>query len=185
MGYPCYKIKNEREYDYIKQCLKMFGYDTGTLDPYKEYYNLIVLNSDGRFGIIDNVPFEFNDRFSRYLVNDINKFLSISAKLKNATFKPNKTKTNMENNKLQDEEPKIGDKVLVKNKEDQSFQMHIYIGKIHNKYACVYRIYENEFNQNKPVTISFWDEMVTKVRVTKTQIAERYGVSVDQIEIVD
>lgn len=187
MGYPCYKIKNEEEYNYIKQCLKIFGYDTGTMDPYKKFYNLIVLNSDGRFGIVDNVPFHFNDRFSRYLVNTIDKFLSTAAKLKNVPFKPRKdnSKMNMENNKSQIKEPKVGDKVLVKNNRDEYFQTRIYIGKIHNKNACVNAGYEDEFDQNKPVVLSFWDEMITELKVTKAQIAKKFGVPVNMLEIVD
>ena len=184
MGYPCYKVKNEKEYRYIKTCLNTFGYNTKLLIYYQSD-NYIVLDCCGKFGIIDNVRDCCISRYNRYEITNINDFLIIAAKLKKAIFNPNKTKTNMENNKPQAKEPKIGDKVLVKNKVDQSFQMHIYIGKIHNKYACVNKAYEYEFNHNCPVLISFWDEMVTKFKVTKAQIADKFGVSVDMFEIVD
>lgn len=191
MEYPCYQIQAITEGEKIEQVnyiikkLKSFGYNIRNEYLYTPITNLIVINDCGIFGDVNNTYPENIKNHNRYLVSNFNEFLLIAAKLKNATFKPNKNKINMENNTSQTKELKVGDKVLVKNKKDEYFQSHIYIGKIHNKYACVHRTYENEFNQNKPVTIAFWDEMITELKVTKAQIAEKFGVSVDQLIIVD
>lgn len=185
MGYPYYKYSNQKEFDYIINKLKSFEYDISNDCIYCPLYEFIVINSANIFGKVDTITSNSIGNFNRFLITDLNEFLYKAAKLKGAIFNPNKTKTNMENNKSQTKEPKLGDKVFVKNKINKDFQVRIYIGKIHNKYACVNNYTEKEFHKGETFTVSLWDEITSKITVTKTQIADKFGVSVDMLKIVD
>lgn len=184
MDYPYYKIKNEREFKYIRTCLNSFGYITGNL-VYCPACDYIVLNYCGKFGLANNISDFHSNIFSRYEITNINEFLTIAAKLKDTIFNPNKTKTNMENNKLQTKEPKIGDVVLVKNTGDENYVQRIYLGTYKNKYITVGYNTSNNFKKCCNFGATFWDEMVTRVTLTKTQIANKFGISVDILDIID
>lgn len=184
MEYPYYKVKNEKEFKYIRTCLNSFEYITGTL-IYCPGYDYIVLDFRGKFGFANNTSDLHINRFCRYEITNINEFLTIAAKLKGTTFNPNKTKTNMENNKPQTKEPKIGDVVLVKNTGDENYVQRIYLGTYKNKYITVGYNTSNNFKECCSFGATFWDEMITRVTLTKTQIANKFGISVDILDIVD
>lgn len=184
MKYPCYKVKDEKEYRYIKTYLNSFGYNTKLL-TYLPYWDYIVLNTCGKLGLADNADKSCINRYNRYETTNINEFLLIASKLKNTTFKQNKTKINMKNNKPQTVKPKIGDVVLVKNIGDKDYVKRIYLGTYKNKYITASHDTSNNFKECCNCVATFWDKMIMPVTVTKAQIANKFGVSVDLLEIVD
>lgn len=191
MAYPYYRAVNQRDYNYVRASLDSFGYDVSLMsEEYLEDCDCIILDSNEKFGVCNDLPDGECVQEKRTIIADVEIFLNEAEKLLKDKEKQTKShvvskEIKMENNKPQTKEPKVGDKVLVKNNRDEYFQVRIYIGKIHNKHACINAGYESEFNRNKPVVLSFWDEMITELKVTKTQIANKFGVPVNMLEIVD
>lgn len=185
MKYPCYKYNNQKEFDYIINQLKSFGYNISKDCIYCPLYEIIVINSANIFGKVDSITSDNIKNFNRYLVTDINEFLLVAAQFKHTIFKYNKTKNNMENNKPQTKEPQIGDKVFVKNIGDKDYVKRIYLGKYKYKYITVGFNTSRNFEECCNFGGAFWDEMVTRVTLTKTQIANKFGISVDILDIVD
>lgn len=180
MKTPVIKI-NANNINKITSILESFGYEGSIIDNFYQY-NYLVLDLNNRFGKYGNVESHRINK-NRYIVNSIEDFISEAAKLKGLEYREEIMKKPVENNAIQ--KPKTGDHVFVRNKYDSEFESRIYIGKYKNKYICVHPFEEKEFKETKKCNVEFWDELSTKITLTKKQIAEKFGVSVDRIEITD
>lgn len=78
------------QWEYVKPYLVQFGYIIDNMTPKRldNTNNLIVLNF-GSFGHVTNLSIDRKSVPSRYLVTDLDKFLTIAAKLKGCIYQKN------------------------------------------------------------------------------------------------
>lgn len=186
MKTPCYYARTEFDYKYIKNALIEFGYNIKAMpEKYNPYNNLIVLNFENIFGNVASLRKSNCQLHDRYIVKNIGYFINEAAKLKGTTYKKHTNQimgSQTKNNTMQ--EPKLGDRVLVKNNGDRNFQARIYFGKYNGKYTCVSELSENNFHKSRDFMVEFWDEMVPKVAISKKDIAEKFNIPLGMFEIV-
>lgn len=89
MKTPCIFVKNEKEFNHIKNCLIAFGYDTNFMTKeYDSKKNLIVLNFENIFGQVASLEDECNNHeiYKRYVVTELAYFVNEAASLKGTKY---------------------------------------------------------------------------------------------------
>lgn len=93
MTYPYYCVVNQSEYNYVRASLDSFGYDVSLMsEEYLEDWDCIVLDSNGKFGVCNDLPDGEHIREKRTLITDVEIFLNEAEKLLKGEKKQTKSR---------------------------------------------------------------------------------------------
>lgn len=194
---PCIKY-NSQLWEYIKPYLKEWGYKILDFTDIRRY-RLIVINFNDDLGDVYNISFDNLRDYNRELVTNIEEFLEKAAKLKGFTYK---RKDIMEKefdvNKLEVGmivEYKSGAKrIVLPDSKGNLFLSGIYgfkqtIFNFINKLE-IYKVYKIRSNSvtlhdllvNGKGLELIWEKPI-EVELTMQEIADKFGIPVEQLKI--
>lgn len=189
---PCIEC-NEEIWEYVKPYLKKWGYKIQSTDEF-EYYPLLVINSTAKVGLCTNFTMAATEVNNRELVTNIEEFLERAAALKGFTYK----RKIMEINGIEIK-PGMGIYIYEKN------YSHLYIvfpikeglGLVPYKEGGRWvglseflDTYKEDIvaicglaEVGTPIGCNILWEKSKEVVITMDQIAEKFGVPVEQLKI--
>lgn len=198
---PCIKC-DQNLWLKIKPYLVEWGYTIGYITSTWHYHTILVMNDCNQIGVCNNQNYNATFRCNRELIDNIEEFLERTAKIKGFTYKrkdmeTNKnsfTKENLQSGMIV--EFRNGIKCLVVNNRETYFLLgindyHLLDNYTNNLESCVkdfdiVKVYTHrctgtlkfilEHNMHKLI----WQR---KVVITKQEIANKFGVNINDIEI--
>lgn len=198
---PCIKC-DQNLWLKIKPYLVEWGYTIDYIASTWNYHTILVINDCNHIGVCSNQNYNAAFRYNRELIDNIKEFLERAAKIKGFTYKrkdmeTNKnsfTKENLQSGMIV--ELRNGVKYLVINNKERSFLLGIndyYLLDNYNdnlnsqvKDFDIVKVYTHrctgtltfilEHNMHKLI----WQR---KVVITKQEIADKFGVNINDIEI--
>lgn len=194
---PCIKYDSQL-WEYIKPYLEKWGYDTCTYFKPFNYYNLIILNFGNNLGYVSNVKDYFKNGHNRELVTNVEEFLERAAKLKCFTYKRKDIMEKEFNiNKLEVGmivEYKSGDRRLIL----PDSKGNLFLSRLNyfkpstiksaDKYE-IYKVYKIKYQTDLNSLLKcsnnlelIW-EKPKEVELTIQEIADKFGISVEQLKI--
>lgn len=193
---PCIKC-DSRLWEYIKSYLEEWNYHIWEIVNLKNC-PLIVINADNIIGRVNNLPLSFRTINNRELVTDVEEFLERAARLKGFTYK---RKDIMEKefdvNKLEVGmivEYKSGERRLVlSDLEGNLFLSGIcnfkrtlfeFTGEleIYKVYKIKGKTYLENLLTNPNMLELIWEKPI-EVELTMQEIADKFGIPVEQLKI--
>lgn len=200
MKIPCIKCNSEL-FTHIKPFLQKWGYEGVSITNW-ELAPVLVINLNGHVGKYSNLDFSCEDNHDRELVDDVEKFLSRAARLKGCVYKNEKfTKSDLKSGMVV--EDRRGEIYLVVDGNLISRTGYLRLDSISETLECtdescseydIVRVYGNVscwgygFNSGishikDSTSILLWER--TEKIVTMQQIADKFGIPLKDLRIVD
>lgn len=208
---PCIKY-NQNLWLKIKPYLVEWGYTISYITSTWDYHTILVINDCNNLGICSNQTCNVTFRYNRELIDNIEEFLERAAKLKGFTYKRKDIKTNKNSFTKENLKPGMvieyrdGQRALVIKANYNDKEQIILIDStgfnllssynddltMQNKFynMCEYDIVK-VFNSGNKFGLGFnivnskelkliWQR---KVIITKQEIADKFGININDIEI--
>lgn len=200
---PCIKC-NSRLWKYVEPRLKRWGYNTTfrVLNTWDDY-PILIINAGGTLGDCENGPENYLCYNNRYLVDDVEDFLEIAAKLKGFNY----TRKTMKTYKIHGIEIKPGMIIETKIQSIESFDrwytwvvfpiknnlavisigagtwygLEKFIENYSDKISIIRDISEDYILESGQI---LW-EKPKRIVLSKAQIADKFGIDVNLIDIID
>lgn len=193
-GIPYIKY-NKEDWEYIKKNLESFGYVKTNLSNNWELSPYIVINFADDFGCYSNVMFLDRNNYGREEVTNVEEFLERAANLKGLIY------IRRDIVKIHDVEIKPGIGIYVDDKYNNNNLYIVFptkdgLGLINYGLSCHWLHLDQFLSEYKNRIVAIYDlanehsitgkilwEAPKKVIITMEEIAKKFGVSVEQIQI--